>query len=147
MKASISAGVVVKRVLNENIAFGEVLFVHREDGTYSIPAGHSLDGETPRQCAVREFLEETGYEVTLDGLIKVVTLAATTEHPLSLGFIFRGKIGPSRQEGELELVWIGPQRFCELLGQGKILLPQFHIPAFWGSKEAVPVDVVFEEAL
>lgn len=143
MNASVSAGVVVKRITDNSSAFGwEVLFVLREDGTYGIPAGR-LERETPRQCAIREFREETGYDVILEGLLRVITLSAGKEHPFSIGFIFKGQLGKCVGKGEKKLEWIRPQKFRELLGEDKIFLPQFHIPAFW-DRDIVPLDVVFE---
>lgn len=146
MNASVSAGVVIKRTTDESKAFGwEVLFVLRPDGTYGLPAGH-LENETPRQCAVRECLEETGYQVTLDGLLRVITIGSHSGVPLSIGFVFSGKLGNRTGNGQLEIKWISPQQFTELLGQQKIFLPQFHIPAFW-DKELAPLDVVFESVV
>ena len=39
--------------------------VREADGRYSLPKGHMEPGETPRQTALREVLEETGLAVRL----------------------------------------------------------------------------------
>ncbi len=43
---------------------GQILMVeYRHENFYGFPKGHSFAGENPIQTAVRETLEETGYEV------------------------------------------------------------------------------------
>lgn len=47
------------------------------DGDYSFPKGHLENGETIKECAIRETIEETGHEVKVNeeeiGIIKYVT--------------------------------------------------------------------------
>ena len=47
------------------------------DGDYSFPKGHLENGETIKECAIRETVEETGHEVKITGeevgIIKYVT--------------------------------------------------------------------------
>ena len=54
----------------------EVLLVKRgkqpRAGQWSLPGGRQLVGETVREAAIREVLEETGLNVELSGLIDVV---------------------------------------------------------------------------
>lgn len=139
--ATVSAGVVVKR--NTNSLDFEVLYIVRESGNFGIPAGHLEPGETPRQCAVREFLEETGYHVTLTGLIKVVTLFDEKTRRTSVGFIFRGEIGEKAQEGEHETRWVTATQTIQELGNTH--LTSFHIPAVWGDE--YPLEIMFERTL
>jgi ADP-ribose pyrophosphatase YjhB (NUDIX family) len=56
-------------VVNENL---EVLLIKRSDNaTWALPGGcHDL-GETPKECAERECLEESGYKVAVTNLIGV----------------------------------------------------------------------------
>ncbi len=56
-------------VLNEK---NEVLLIQRADnGFWALPGGcHDL-GETPRECAIRECREESGYVVQVTGLLGV----------------------------------------------------------------------------
>lgn len=61
--------VVVATVVEQN---GKFLLVHEEDdgrAVYNQPAGHWDLGESLLQAAVRETLEETGWEVKLDYLV------------------------------------------------------------------------------
>lgn len=55
-----------------------VLLVRRahapRKGQWSIPGGMQELGETVRQAGIREVFEETGLEITIDGLIDVIDL-------------------------------------------------------------------------
>lgn len=73
MARTFSAGIVLYRVRGETL---EVLLVHpggplwaqKDDGAWSIPKGEYHEGEDPLAAARREFHEETGLEVSGDGL-------------------------------------------------------------------------------
>jgi 8-oxo-dGTP pyrophosphatase MutT (NUDIX family) len=41
---------------------GRMLFLLRQDGSWGIPGGHAETGESAVETAVREFIEETGYQ-------------------------------------------------------------------------------------
>lgn len=50
----------------------QVCLVRRSDnGLWALPGGAQDLGETSRQCAVREFFEETGFQIEITGLIGV----------------------------------------------------------------------------
>jgi len=56
-------------VSNEN---AQVCLVRRSDnGLWALPGGAQDLGETPLQCAVREFLEETGFQIEVTKLVGV----------------------------------------------------------------------------
>lgn len=142
--AIVSAGVVVDK--GKGGAGRQILFVKRPDGTVGIPAGRLLGNETPRECAVREFREETGYAVTLDGIQRIITIAGGKDNPPDIGFIFCGQIGPRVGEAEHEVVWIDSTEFLRLLEEEKIFRLQFHIPAFWDTIESYQLgslDLIF----
>ncbi|SRR6266704_1975788 len=62
-------GVYAKVVV---IDAGRILLVQREDfKTWGLPGGHVEDGESVAQAAVREVLEETGFEVELTRLVGI----------------------------------------------------------------------------
>lgn len=65
---TLSAGILLFRFRNENL---EVMLVHpggpfwanKDDGVWSIPKGLPEGDENPLDTAIREFTEETGFEV------------------------------------------------------------------------------------
>lgn len=131
MNAIVSAGTVVERKRKDS-GDREILMVVRENDLFGIPAGH-LENETPVQCARREFREETGYEVILEEVIKIVTIAPEeAEEGPSIGFIFYGQLGEKVAEGELEARWVSEEELSQLLVDGRLFLPHLHAPAFWG---------------
>lgn len=50
---------------------GRLMVVFHVEGLWDIPGGDAEPNETPEQTAVREVWEETGWNVTTDGLIQV----------------------------------------------------------------------------
>jgi 8-oxo-dGTP diphosphatase len=70
-----SAGVAVRD------AEGRILLVRRaDDGTWCIPGGHVEPGESWADAARRECREETGWDVTLTGLLGVYSDPADQTH-------------------------------------------------------------------
>ncbi len=53
---------------NNEILLGRRCHTGYRDGFYDMPAGHLEDGETLREAAARELLEETGIRVLIDDL-------------------------------------------------------------------------------
>jgi predicted NUDIX family NTP pyrophosphohydrolase len=74
--ARASAGILLYRTSSGAL---EVLLVHpggpfwarRDIGAWSIPKGEHADGEDPRDCALREFAEETGTALATDVLVEL----------------------------------------------------------------------------
>lgn len=68
-----SCGAVVFTRTDEGIKY---VIIANEVGYYGFPKGHTEDGETDRETALREIFEETGLHVTIiDGF------RTTDEHP------------------------------------------------------------------
>lgn len=66
-----SAGILAYRFVNEKLEFflihpGGPFWKNKDQGAWSIPKGEYSEGEAPLQAAIREFHEETGYEIQGD---------------------------------------------------------------------------------
>jgi len=140
MNATVTAGVVVER---KREAGSEVLFVPREDGTVGIPIGHLEEGETPRQCAMREFREETGHDIVLESLIKIVTITRRDIGP-HVTFLFSGVIGEKIGEPEREVIWLSRSKIVEFEASCTIACLEIHIPALYNWGETYDLRAIEE---
>ncbi|WP_369380453.1 NUDIX domain-containing protein [Streptomyces sp. cg36] len=106
---------------------GRVLMVHHvKTGHWVIPGGRAEDGETPRHCAAREALEETGVPVQVGRLLVFQHLPAGTygngANPMPCHlFVFAAMMDPADHERirvpDRELLghdWLPPGRAVEL---------------------------------
>ncbi|MBZ2198929.1 NUDIX hydrolase [Occultella gossypii] len=67
---------------------GAVLLAHWNEGGrtgWTLPGGGMEDDESTEETAIREFREETGYDVALDGLLGVDTHYVAAADRLSVG--------------------------------------------------------------
>lgn len=67
---------------------GAVLLAHWNEGGrtgWTLPGGGMEDHETTEETAIREFREETGYDVALDGLLGVDTNYVEAADRISAG--------------------------------------------------------------
>jgi ADP-ribose pyrophosphatase YjhB (NUDIX family) len=68
---------------------GKLLFIREaQDGLWSLPGGWADLGESPREVAVREVLEESGYVVRATKLLAVYD-KAKHEHPAELWYCYK----------------------------------------------------------
>lgn len=89
-------------------------------GQWNLPAGRVDKGETIEDYAVRETLEETGFNVTLGKQIAIVHTAAAAPvlHAFS-AIITGGELKPNLEE-LLDARWLSLDEIRELNAQGKI---------------------------
>lgn len=88
-------------------ADGRVLLVepnYRDDGTWTLPGGtiESDRGETPREGARRETLEEIGLDLPPGALLAVDWIAGTARPPLVI-YLYDGGVLDEEQFGAIRL--------------------------------------------
>lgn len=108
-------------ILNEK---QELLLIQRSDnGLWALPGGYQNLGETSKDCAIRECLEETGYNVEITELIGVFSSLnyEFVHYPLKdieiCHLFFLGKIisGDSKTSGETKKVsWFSEDKLPDL---------------------------------
>ena len=97
-------------VLNDR---NEVCLIRRADnGLWAMPGGYQDLGETPAECAAREFYEETGYQIKISRLLGVfsslryqvptdVNRGRDVTHILFQGDLVGGSISTSNETVEI----------------------------------------------
>lgn len=90
---------------------GKFLLIARSDGLgYTVPGGIVRFRETVEQCVVREVYEETGYTITLDGLVGVYSGLKRDPRFRAIAIIYKGSIvrGSASGSGEGDPCWREP---------------------------------------
>ncbi len=90
---------------------GRILLIDRSDGMgYTIPGGIVRYRETVEQCVLREVREETGYMVTLDGIVGVYSGLGRDPRFRAASIAYRGSIvsGTLQDSGEGRACWCEP---------------------------------------
>lgn len=99
-------------------------FRHAVDGfIWEIPAGTLDAGETPRRCAERELIEETGYSARrLDKMGEITPLPAYSDERIHL-YIATGLDRSDQNLDADELLYVHPmtlERALEMITEGQI---------------------------
>lgn len=131
---------------------GRFLLVEESAGqsglVYNQPAGHVEKGETLEAAAIREALEETGWEVSITGLLGLYVLPSPADPDVSYYrccFIARAeKHHPEREldEGVAQAAWLTPQ---ELAASGRARSPLVsRCIADYLAGKSYPLDLIYE---
>jgi 8-oxo-dGTP diphosphatase len=82
---------------------GKILLIDRTDGLgYTIPGGIVRYRETVEQCVLREAREETGYDVTLKGLVGVYSSLQRDPRFRAVSIAYIGSISSGQEHGSGE---------------------------------------------
>jgi 8-oxo-dGTP diphosphatase len=87
------------------------LLIDRADGLgYTIPGGIVRYSETVEQCVLREACEETGYIVTIEGIVGVYSALKRDPRLRAVSIAYKGSIvgGAMHGSGEGEPCWYAP---------------------------------------
>jgi len=92
--------------------YGKFLMVEEyANGTNAVfnqPAGHLEEGETLIEAALRETLEETGYEIEITGYLGVTVYTAPSNGVTYVRHTFAGKVLNQIEDAQLDTGIIGP---------------------------------------
>jgi ADP-ribose pyrophosphatase YjhB (NUDIX family) len=90
---------------------------HGQRGTWNFPAGKVELGEDLISASVREVLEETGYHVGIDGLLRIQK-RDSADGRMSVTFFFRGhpidEVRLLAEPGTMEVAWIPLKKISDL---------------------------------
>lgn len=92
------------------------------EGKYNLPGGHVDDEETLAEAAIREVLEETGYQVELTGFLGIYQSIYPAKQLNVSGPVFLAKVigGAARpSEAHPESRWVSADELLELAASGK----------------------------
>ena len=104
VRAKLFAGVIVEHE-------GKILLVRDAGGSFpgfDFPGGKVLWSEEVKDCSVREFKEETGYEVSLESLLGIYQRKTNEDEDDYIRFIFIGKLknkAPSKMIDPNKSIW------------------------------------------
>ncbi len=102
---------------------GKVLFIYRND-KWDLPKGRLDKGESIKDCAIREVMEETGIEdVKIDNFLRTTyhifknngTYKLKEVHWFAMRSNFQGELVGEAKEGIIKVRWKGPQKIREAL--------------------------------
>jgi 8-oxo-dGTP diphosphatase len=91
---------------------GKFLLIDRSDGLgYTIPGGIVRYRETVEHCVLREAQEETGYTVTIDGIVGVYSSIKRDPRFRAVSIAYKGAIvsGSVHESGEGKPDWHSPE--------------------------------------
>ena len=116
---------------------------------YNQPAGHVEPGETLTAAAIRETLEETGWQVNLTAVLGLTTFTAPTNGVTYYRVVFSAT--PVQQVSELidgdidEVLWLDEHAIAELQAEFSSPLVMMAIEDYRSGKR-YPLDMIREQS-
>jgi len=108
---------------------------------YEVPAGRLDHGEDPKDCALRELKEETGYSAKeLIPLTTFYTTPGFTDEKIHLFAATGLSEGPSQLESDevLDLVHVPISRAMEMISTGELIDGKSMVAIFFASEFLLP---------
>ncbi|MGH1350399.1 MAG: NUDIX hydrolase [Methyloligellaceae bacterium] len=93
---------------------GQVLLIQRAAGAFvglwSLPGGHVMEEEYPRETAIREVLEETGIEISILGLVDKIMVHPNADTSYEISVFFGDWVSgdPVAASDAAEAIWVFP---------------------------------------
>lgn len=128
-----------KFLLVEELSHGQAVF--------NQPAGHIDEGETIETAAVRETLEETGWRVSLKGLIGLYTYTAPQNGVCYYRFCFSAEaLSKESDELDTDIIAAHWKSLDEIRALGEQLRSPLVLKCFedYYSKTHLPLDIIYE---
>lgn len=98
---------------------GKYLLVEERDGFWALPGGKVRVGEDLVDAARREVREETGYDIEVQGVVRIYQQVDDLTAPVV--FSFRGKVKGRSGEGSLRADWFTEKEVSERAGYPETL--------------------------
>ncbi|PKL31837.1 hypothetical protein CVV43_00060 [Candidatus Saccharibacteria bacterium HGW-Saccharibacteria-1] len=124
-----------------------ILLIHESKvDKYGLPGGKLEEGETLRNCAKRECLEEMGAAIEIDNLIMITEKPKTHEGNTVIRFIYKAHIIKESSQAELDYKYFNKAEFTKLadsnLVRGQDVIKLIY-DFYQGDIESITEPVIF----
>ena len=125
-----SVGVATVVIKDNKILIGKD--TRKGDAVFGVPGGHWENGETLKECAIREVKEESGIDCIIIGIVSVHDFYREDKNKsyVTIGMkadYSSGEARDSHEEGRLDWAWYSPEEALKLnlFPADRILIERF----------------------